>query len=116
MIVRRSLASSEAWTQDVFAQGEPALLIVGGDLGCRVKIEPSVLPAQVALGHRMSVGIEHDAQGLALVGRTGGRGTGGGRCQEPSEQRIFLTHGLVGHHVDLTVARRRDQRDDAAPL
>ena len=36
-------------------------------------VEPSVLPAQVALGHRMSGGVEHDAQGLALVGRTGGR-------------------------------------------
>ena len=43
-------------TQDVLAQGEPAMRVVGGNLGRSVKIEPSVLPAQVTLGQKMSVG------------------------------------------------------------
>jgi hypothetical protein len=47
---------------------------------------------------------------------TAWRGTGGGRSQEASEQRIFVAHGLVGHDGDLTVARRGDEGDDAAPL
>jgi len=93
-----SHATGQRRAQDVLAQGEPALLVVGGDLGRAVKIEPGVLPAQFALGHRMSVGVEHDADGPALVGRASGRSTGGGRGQEPSEQWIFLTHRLVGHH------------------
>ena len=32
-------------TQDVFAQGEPALLVVGGDLGRSVEIKRGMLPA-----------------------------------------------------------------------
>jgi len=86
----------------------------------------------------MGVGIEHDADGLALVGWASGRSTGGGRRQQPSEQRIFVAYVLVGHYGDLTVvprglrdglptlptpraarspvARRRDERDDAPPL
>ena len=64
----------------------------------------------------MSIGVEHDADGLALVGRASGWSTGGGSSQEPSEQRIFVAYGLVGHYGDLTVARRRDESDDAAPL
>ena len=54
--------------------------------------------------------------GVALVDRTGGRSTGGGRSQEASDQWIFFAHGLIGHHGDLTVAGRGDERDDAAPL
>jgi hypothetical protein len=37
--------------QDVFAQGQAAWLVVGGDLGCRVKIEAMVLGAQFAFGN-----------------------------------------------------------------
>ena len=47
-----SHATGQRWTQDVLAQGEPALLVVGGDLGRAVKIEPGVLPTQVDLGHQ----------------------------------------------------------------
>jgi hypothetical protein len=64
----------------------------------------------------MGVGIEHDTDGLALVGWASGRSTGGGRRQQPSEQRIFVAYVLVGHYGDLTVVRRRDERDDAPPL
>jgi hypothetical protein len=74
------------------------------------------LTTQHALGHRTVVGVQHDAHRFALVGPTGGRGAGRGRCQQLREQRIFLTHGLVGHHRHLTIARYAHQRDDPAPL
>jgi len=32
-------------TQDILAQGQPAMLVVGGNPGSSVKIEPGVLPA-----------------------------------------------------------------------
>ena len=64
----------------------------------------------------MSIGVEHDADGLALVGRASRRRTGGGRSQQLGQERIFLAYRLVGHHGDLTVARRGHQGDDPAPL
>ena len=67
----------ERRTQDVLAQCEPALLVVGGNLGRAVEVEPSVLPAQVALGYRMSVGVEHDTQGRRARRSRVGQGVGG---------------------------------------
>jgi hypothetical protein len=63
------LASGEAWAQDVFAQSESALLVVGGDSGSCVQVEAMVLGAQFAFGNGAVVGVEHDANGFAFVGR-----------------------------------------------
>jgi len=115
-ILRRSLASSEAWAQDVFAQGEPALLVVGGDLGGSVKIEPLGLRTQRALADGAVVGVEHDAQGLALVGRACGCCAGGGCRQEPRQERVFLAHGFVTDDGHLAVAWGGHQGDDFAAL
>jgi hypothetical protein len=37
------------------------------------------------------------------VRRAGRRCSGGGRFQEPGQERVFLAHGLVAHDGDLTV-------------
>src|ERR1017187_2442106 len=64
----------------------------------------------------MGVGVEHDVHGSALVRRAGGRGAGGGCCQQAGQKRIFLADGLVGDDGDLTVAGRGDEGDDPATL
>jgi hypothetical protein len=81
-----------------------------------VKVEPLGLRAQRALADGAVVGVEHDAQGLALVGSAGGRGTGGGGGQEVGQQRVFLVHGLVTDHGHLAMARGGHERDDFAAL
>ena len=55
-------------TQDVLAQGQSALLVVGGDPGGRVQVEGVGLGAQFAFGNRPIVGVKHDADYLAFVG------------------------------------------------
>jgi hypothetical protein len=52
----------------------------------------------------------------ALVGGAGGGRSSGGGGQQPSQERIFLAHGLVGDDGDLTVAGRGDEGDDPATL
>jgi hypothetical protein len=59
------------------AQGQAALLVVGGDLGCRVKIEAMVLGAQFAFGNGAVVGVEHDADGDGRGEAAWGRGWAG---------------------------------------
>jgi hypothetical protein len=56
----------ERRAQDVFAQSQSALLVVGGDLGCCVKIEAMVLGAEFAFGNGAVVGVEHDADSLGI--------------------------------------------------
>ena len=78
----------KGWAQDIAAQGQATLLVVGGDPGCSLQVETVGLRAQVAAGDGTVVGVEHDADGLALVGGTIGWSAGGGRGQEPGQERI----------------------------
>ena len=48
--------------------------------------------------------------------RAGRRRSGGGRCQEPGQERIFLAHRLVAHDGYLTVAGCGHEGDDPAAL
>jgi hypothetical protein len=81
-----------------------------------MQVEPGVLLAQLALGHRAVVWVEHDANGGALLCRASGWRSGGGRSQQLGQERIFLAYRLVADHRNLTVARRGHQGDDPAPL
>ena len=60
--------------------------------------------------------VEHDAHRRALVRVAGRRRTGGGRCQEPGQEWVFLAYRFVGDDGDLTVAGRGDKGDNPAPL
>jgi hypothetical protein len=71
---------------------------------------------EVALGHRLSIGVDHDADGLPLARGASGRDICGGSSEQLGEQWVLLAHGFVGHHGDLTVTWCRDESDDAAPL
>jgi hypothetical protein len=52
----------------------------------------------------------------ALVGWAGRRGASRGRGQQPSQERIFLAHGLVADDGDLAVAWGGHEGDDTAAL
>jgi hypothetical protein len=102
--------------KDIFAQGHSALLVVCGDFGSSVKIEPVSLATQVAFGHGAVVRIQHDADGLVLLSPPRGRCAGSGRGQQLGQERIVLAHCLVGHDGDFTVARCRHEGDDPTAL
>jgi hypothetical protein len=89
-MLRRSLASSEAWAQDVAAQPFAAILVVGGHAGSSLQVECVGLPAQSTLGDRLLVRVEHDADGLALPRRTGRLYASGGGSEQLGEQGIVL--------------------------
>jgi hypothetical protein len=88
----------------MYLQGQAAFLVVGGDLGCRMKIEAMVLGAQFAFGNGAVVGVEQDADDLALVCGAGGRGASGDCGRQAGQERIFLADGFVGDDGDLTVS------------
>ena len=92
------------------------MLVVGSDLGSSMQVESLRLTAQLALGDGTVVGVEHDADGLALVDGASRWGAGGGGGQEPGEERIFLAHGFVGDDGYFAVARRGDEGDDTTAL
>jgi hypothetical protein len=106
----------EGRAQDVLAQGQTALLVVGGDLGRGVKIEPLSLGAQVAFGRGTVVGVEHDAQGLTLVGGAGRLGACCCGGQQFGQQWVLFTEGFVGDNGDFTVAWGGHEGDGTAAL
>ena len=67
----------ERRAQNVFAQGEPALFVVGSDPGCSMQVEPVLLCAQLALCDRLVVGVKHDADGDGRGEAAWGRGRAG---------------------------------------
>lgn len=69
----------ERRAQDVFAEGESALHVVGSDPGRSMQIEPVLLRAQLAHCDGLVVGVKHDADGSTFVGWASGRYTGGGQ-------------------------------------
>jgi len=92
------------------------LLVVRSDFGGRVKIEGVVLCTEFALGNRPIVGVKHDADYLAFVGRASGRRAGGSSREQLGQQWVFLSHGLVGNDCDLTITWRGHEGDDTATL
>jgi hypothetical protein len=103
-------------TQDVPAQPFAARLVVGGDARGSLQVEGVGGGAEVALGHGAVVGVEHDADRLALGGWACGRGAGRGSGEQLGEQWVLLAQGLVRYDHDFAVARRGDERDDTAAL
>jgi hypothetical protein len=75
-----------------------------------------LLSTQFAFGNRPIVGVKHDADYLAFVGRASGRSAGRSSREQPGQQRVFLAHGLVGDDGDLAIARGSDEGDDTSTL
>ena len=53
---------------------------------------------------------------IRIVGWTSGRHTGGGSREQPSQERILVSHRLVADDGYLAVAGRAHQGDDPAAL
>jgi hypothetical protein len=60
-----------------------------------MQVEAVVLGAQGALGDGAVVGVEHDAEGLALVGRTRGWAADDGCGKQSGEERVLFSEGLI---------------------
>src|SRR5450759_1264139 len=81
-----------------------------------MQVEAVLLGAQSALGDGAVVGVEHDAEWLALVGGTSRRCTGGSSREQSRQERILLAHGLVADDGHFTVAWGGHEGDGPAAL